>query len=67
MRWDDCLRLGYINIYLCAIKVEDYIIFLYEGSMYTRYKYYVYVEVYVNLQVEAMKSYKFSAKLDLWM
>ena len=27
--------------------------------MYTRYKYYVYVEVYVNLNVEVMKSFKF--------
>ena len=46
-------------IYLCAIKVEDYVIFLYEGSMYIRYKHYVYVEVYVNLNVEVMKSLKF--------
>ena len=45
--------------YLYAIKVEDYVIILYERSMYTRYKYYVYVEVYVNFNVELMKSSKF--------
>ena len=25
-------------IYVCAIKVEGYVTFLYEGSMYTRYE-----------------------------
>ena len=44
------------SIYLDAIKVEDYVIFLYEGSMYTRYNYTVYVEIYVNLNKEAVKS-----------
>lgn len=33
------LRLFYIFIHICAIKVEDYVTFLYEGSMYTRYEY----------------------------
>ena len=39
-------------LYLCAIKVEDYVIFLYEGSMYNLYKYYVYLEVYVIFNME---------------
>ena len=26
-------------VYVCAIKVEGYVTFLYEGSMYTRYEY----------------------------
>ena len=30
-------------IYLFAIKVKDYVIFLYEASMYTQYYYNVYV------------------------
>ena len=27
------------NEYVCALKVEGYVTFLYEGSMYTRYEY----------------------------
>ena len=36
-------------------------------NIYSIYTYicYVYVEVYANLQVEEMKSFKFSAKFDL--
>ena len=52
-------------IHLCVIKVEGYVTFLYEGSMYTRYICYVYVEVYVNLQVKIIKCFKYSAKFDL--
>ena len=39
---------------VCEIKVEDYVNFLYKGSIYTRYTYYVYVKVYVNLNVEVI-------------
>ena len=46
-------------IHLCEIKVEVYVTFIYEESMYTRYIYYVYVEVYVNLQVEVIKVLNF--------
>ena len=46
-----------IHINMCkAIKVEDYVIFLYEGSMYTRYEYVVCMrEVYVNLKIDLKK------------
>ena len=47
------------EVNMCEIKVEGYVTFLYEESMYTRYIYYVYVEVYVNLQVEVMKRVSF--------
>ena len=41
------------HIYLCAIKVEDYIIFQYEGSMYTRYDYSMCMqEEHVNLKID---------------
>ena len=33
--------------------------------VYSIYICYVYVEVYVNVQVEVMKSFKFSTKFDL--
>ena len=41
------------HIYVCAIKVESYVTFLYEGPMYILDTtiYYVYVGVHVNLQV----------------
>ena len=54
-----------MHIYVCAITVEDYVTFLYEGSIYTRYIYYVHVEDYVNLQVKVSKISIFSAKFDL--
>ena len=42
-------------IYLRAIKVEEYVIFLYKGSMYTQYIYYVYIEVYVKFQIDVIE------------
>ena len=30
-------------VYVCALKVEDYVTLLYEGFMYTRYEYILYV------------------------
>ena len=52
----------YIIFLYTHVQIECYVIFLYKGSMYTRYEYiyYVYVEVYVNLQLEVMKIFKFS-------
>ena len=67
---DDTIFEDYIisYIYLCVIKVEGYVTFLYEDSMYIYiYIYYVYVAVYVNLQVEVMKSFNVFEKFDLWM
>ena len=52
-------------IYVSATKVEGFVTFPYEESMYTRYIYYVYVQVYVNLLVEVVKSFKILAKFDL--
>ena len=52
-----------VYIYMCVcvhvIKVEDYVTFLYEGSMYTRYLYDDYMEVYVKLLVELRKVLNF--------
>ena len=49
-------------IYVCAINVEGHVTFLYKGSMcLDTYIYYVYVEVYVNLQVDVMKNFIFTA------
>ena len=49
--WDETIFEYYVisYTYLCATKVEGYVTFQYEESMYTRYTYYLYVEVYVNL------------------
>ena len=60
MVWDETIveTISIFYIYVCVIKVEGYVAFLYEGSMYTRYEYiyYVYVEVYEILQVDLMKN-----------
>ena len=38
-----------VCVCVCAIKVGDYVVFLYQGSMYSRYKYIMCKrEVYVN-------------------
>ena len=51
------LFLHFIYIYMCK---AGYVTFQYERSMYNRYEiYYVYVEVYVNLQVEKIKVLNF--------
>ena len=51
-------------VYLCKIKVENNVVFQYKGSIFTRYKHYVYVEVYVNLKVKVIKKFKFLAFLN---
>ena len=43
MRWDNHWDFILSFIYECAIKVEVYVTFLYEGSIYTRYDYILYV------------------------
>ena len=45
-------------IFMCN-KVDGHVTFLYEGSMYTRYVYYVYVEFYLHLQVEVINDLNF--------
>ena len=39
MRQDNHWDYFYILIYVCAIKVQGYVTFLYEGYMYTLYEY----------------------------
>ena len=54
MRRDNMFsRLYYMfYLYICSIKVQDYVIFLYEGCIYTRYDYITCMqEVYVNLKI----------------
>ena len=49
-----------VCICVCAINVEDYVILLYEGSMYTRYELITFKrEVYVNLIVDRRKVLNF--------
>ena len=64
MVWDEKIveTISIFYVYVCAIKVEVYVTFLYEGSMLLDMNiYYVYVEVYVNLQVVIKKVLNFSA------
>ena len=50
-------------IYLCAIKIKDYVIFIYEGSTHTRYDYNVYARGLCNPQDRYREVFKFSAFL----
>ena len=71
MVWDETIfeNIFLSYIYVCVIRVEGYVTFLYEGSMYVYsiHIYYVYVEVYINLQVDEMKKFKFFRIFNLWM
>ena len=52
--------LFHILIYVCAIKVEGYITFLDEGSMYTRYEYiFCACRGLYNSQIREHKIFKF--------
>ena len=41
MVWDETIieTISIFYVYVCAIKVQGSVTFLYEGSMYTRYEY----------------------------
>lgn len=56
--WDTLKTSYYIRFlyYVCEIKLEDYVIFIYKWSMYTRYEYIIRMqEFYVKLKIDIQK------------